>query len=79
MAEKNPDTTYKTCAADGCDSNYPDHKWGATKAHEDGWFLQRNGDSWCPKHVPDWVAGWRAKQEVQYGVKHKHPKKEQNA
>lgn len=27
----------------------------------DGWFHKKDGDSWCPEHIPAWVAAWRAK------------------
>jgi hypothetical protein len=48
------------CSADGCDATVPDHYWGKVKAA--GWFFQRNGDAWCPEHVPEWVAEWRSRQ-----------------
>jgi hypothetical protein len=47
------------CAKEGCVAAHPNHRWGKTKAHTDGWFEQRDGKRWCPKHVPAWVAGWR--------------------
>lgn len=53
----------KQCAQPGCTASFRDHRWGATKAHDEGWFLQQNGDAWCPEHVPDWVAQWRKKQQ----------------
>jgi predicted RNA-binding Zn-ribbon protein involved in translation (DUF1610 family) len=53
------DTPMKYCAFEGCDEHYPFHRWGATHAHGEGWFLQNNGDSWCPRHEPGWVQGWR--------------------
>lgn len=52
------ETTYTTCAAEGCTNKYANHRWGKTKA--DDWFHQKDGTSWCPNHIPDWVAGWRA-------------------
>jgi hypothetical protein len=39
----------------------PNHKHGTIDAHQRGWFLQRNGDAWCPDHIPDWVVEWRSK------------------
>jgi NTP pyrophosphatase (non-canonical NTP hydrolase) len=32
------------------------------RAQTAGWFMQRNGDHWCPEHVPDWVEGWRERE-----------------
>lgn len=49
----------KKCSEPGCTATFRDHRWGQTKA--DDWFHQRNGDSWCPKHIPVWVESWRAK------------------
>lgn len=25
------------------------------------WFCQKNGDNWCPDHIPTWVHAWRQK------------------
>lgn len=52
--------TYKdACRKTGCSRDYfPDH-WGKKEAARKGWFLQRNGDAWCPDHIPDWVVEWR--------------------
>lgn len=48
------------CAHSGCDQTYQDHHWGHKKAQSQDWFMQKNGRSWCPQHVPSWVAKWRA-------------------
>jgi hypothetical protein len=48
------------CAHSGCDATFKDHHWGHIEAGNKGWFFQKNGDRWCPRHVPDWVEGWRA-------------------
>lgn len=50
------------CAKDGCKKSYTPHEWDTTQANRDGWFIQRNGQAWCPSHHPEWVAEWRAKQ-----------------
>jgi hypothetical protein len=51
------------CDADGCEATVPGHKFGHIKAQqEQGWFFERNGNAWCPKHHPAWVEGWRKKQ-----------------
>ena len=51
---------YKTCAEPLCENKIEDHAWGYIKSSgENGWFHQFNGDSWCPEHIPEWVAGWR--------------------
>lgn len=46
------------CSAPKCEESFPNHAWGSIKL--EGWFRQWNGDNWCPKHIPDWVEGWRA-------------------
>ena len=51
----------KGCSQDGCTATYKDHEWGHKKAQREGWFLQLNGDSWCPDHNPPWVKEWRNK------------------
>lgn len=60
---KNHQTPDVECAYLGCDNTYRDHRWGATKAHDAGWFIQKNGDAWCPEHVPKWVKSWRARRK----------------
>lgn len=57
--QPNPEsrTTYKKCAEEGCEEQLPNHAWGRIKA--EGWFQQKNGDIWCPAHVPEWVEKWR--------------------
>ena len=48
------------CSVDGCTATFTHHYWGAVKAHDAGWFSQKDGTVYCPEHTPDWVAGWRA-------------------
>lgn len=38
-------------------------QWDVKKAHAAGWFIKRNGEKWCPEHVPTWVANWRAQRD----------------
>jgi hypothetical protein len=47
------------CAFPMCEETYPDHYWGAVKANDAGWFRQKDGRSWCPKHIPKYIASWR--------------------
>lgn len=47
------------CAEPGCTAAHKSDRWNNSKAQKLGWFMQRNGDSWCPDHVPEWVAQWR--------------------
>lgn len=54
-------TQQRFCSNEKCSSSFPNHKHGTIDAHQRGWFLQRSGDAWCPDHIPDWVAEWRAK------------------
>lgn len=50
------------CSAEDCEASFVAHKWGSIKAHDEGWFLQKDGTVYCPKHTPDWVKEWREKQ-----------------
>jgi hypothetical protein len=46
-----------------CTASHPGSRWDAMKADKAGWFHSRAEEcAWCPKHVPDWVPAWRAKQ-----------------
>lgn len=51
----------KKCSKKSCTNTYTPHHWGTKQAGREGWFMQRNGVAWCPKHIPDWVAEWRKK------------------
>lgn len=35
-------------------------KWNIMRAEKEGWFFQKDGTAYCPKHVPAWVPAWRA-------------------
>lgn len=61
---KSPHIGDKQCSAEGCEESYRDHGWRATKAHKDGWFLAKDGSSFCPAHVPEWVAAWRRRKKL---------------
>lgn len=52
-------TDPQQCAQVGCEETFMPHHWGNIRAQNDGWFLQKNGDAWCPDHIPEWVAEWR--------------------
>lgn len=39
-------------------------KWDIIRAGEAGWFFQKNGDTYCPKHNPPWVKEWRERKEL---------------
>ncbi len=58
------ETTYKQCAEPGCEAAHAEHYHGKVQAQLDGWFMQRNGDAWCPEHNPPWVEEWRARQKT---------------
>jgi hypothetical protein len=47
------------CTAADCQNEYKKHRWGKMQAVDDGWFIQRNGQAWCPEHIPLWVIQWR--------------------
>lgn len=54
------------CTKKGCINIFRDrHQWDRSEAHKAGWFFQKNGDVWCPEHIPDWVNEWRAKRNAQ--------------
>ena len=49
------------CAVSSCPATHPGGKWGNIRAATAGWFESRDGQSYCPKHVPEWVKTWREK------------------
>ena len=49
------------CKHEGCNNKTKTDRWNKVRAAERGWFFQKDGSIWCPDHVPDWVASWRAK------------------
>jgi hypothetical protein len=61
----------KVCAAKDCTNSFIDDRWGATRAHSEGWFQQRNGTAWCPNDIPDWVDEWRRKKKSEETVTEK--------
>lgn len=48
------------CSEPSCKAVITRNAWTLIKA--DDWFFQRNGDCWCPEHIPDWVPEWRMRQ-----------------
>jgi hypothetical protein len=52
-----------TCARKNCTESVPGSRWHMIHAQGAGWFFQKDGTSWCPRHVPRWVRGWRARRE----------------
>lgn len=52
----------------GCTASFPGSKFAAIKAGADGWFFSRETDeAYCPPHVPEWVAAWRARKAAARG------------
>lgn len=51
------DTDMIQCKQDGCTNTVKDDRWGKIKAG--AWFFSRDGDAWCPDHLPNWVTEWR--------------------
>jgi hypothetical protein len=47
-----------------CEATAGGSKWANVRAHDAGWFEMRDGRAWCPRHVPEWVQGWRQQQEM---------------
>lgn len=62
----------KSCSKENCPKTYIPDEWGTKRANREGWFLQRNGDAWCPDHNPEWVAEWRAKQAAKRAARREH-------
>lgn len=54
------------CHNTRCTESYIPHREGKIDSLAKGWFEMRDGKAWCPKHIPTWVSGWRAKK---YGQK----------
>lgn len=51
------------CSEDGCEETIKAHYWGRVKS---GWFFSRAEDKqWCPNHIPEWVAEWRARKAAE--------------
>lgn len=50
-----------------CDATTLLHKWAKVRARDAGWFENKEGKWWCPLHVPDWVAKWRADKKAAKG------------
>lgn len=47
------------CAQPRCKESYSKSRHETIAAGHKGWFMQKDGQAWCPKHTPDWVASWR--------------------
>lgn len=58
-----PDGKFVLCDGPGCEAAVPNHRWGRIKEGET-WLFQKNGDSWCPEHLPEWYPAWKAKQQA---------------
>lgn len=55
-----PEPKLLHCSEEGCEQTCRTHRWAKTKS---GWFQSRDGVlNYCPSHIPDWVAQWRARQ-----------------
>lgn len=48
------------CCIPGCNTRHKKNRWATSNAGKTGWFFQKDGSVYCPDHVPDWVAAWRA-------------------
>lgn len=40
-------------------------RWDTIKAGDAGWFFMKDGTTYCPEHVPDWVEGWRKRKQAE--------------
>lgn len=61
MAEEYNLSSDVKCSHEACDRTLKNNAWKKIKASD--WFFQKNGDSWCPDHHPEWVASWRANKQ----------------
>jgi hypothetical protein len=53
-----------TCAEPECETTRRSNSaWDDIRAHDAGWFAQKDGTQWCPEHTPAWVAAWRARRK----------------
>ena len=50
------------CSDEECTETVRNHYWGRVKS---GWFFQKDGSAWCPAHIPEWVAEWRARKAAE--------------
>jgi hypothetical protein len=49
----------RVCKDEICSNFYANNREGRTWAYDEGWHIGRNGDSYCPHHIPDWVVRYR--------------------
>jgi hypothetical protein len=54
-------TTYVICDHPGCTNQFKLTYLDIASPGSEGWFQKKDGDAWCPDHIPEWVAKWRAK------------------
>lgn len=55
-------TTYVICDHPGCSRQFKLTHWDSISAGNEGWFQKKNGEAWCPEHIPEWVSTWRERQ-----------------
>lgn len=53
------------CRVEDCIEAVDNSRWPKIRAHDLGWFFQKDDTAWCPEHNPPWVAGWRKKQRTE--------------
>lgn len=53
------------CHEPTCSETVPDSRFDKIRAHEAGWFFQKERVAWCPAHVPDWVGPWRDRKKAE--------------
>lgn len=63
MAEDSHDVTVWICAIPDCEESIKKGRWSQIKRGEN-WFFTMDDKAFCPKHVPSWVAEWRAKKKA---------------
>ncbi|QFP95030.1 hypothetical protein SEA_NAPOLEONB_62 [Arthrobacter phage NapoleonB] len=67
MSYSSENPTQMECAEETCDATHDSSfAYAVITAGKEGWFMQKNGDNWCPKHTPEWVAAWRER-KARYG------------
>lgn len=46
-----------SCSDRSCEATIKNHRWGKIKA--DGWLFLKNGEAFCPLHIPSWYKQWK--------------------
>ena len=60
-----PREVIMSCVEPDCPENFSSKsKWDNIKKADEGWFIGRDGNIWCPNHLPEWVGPWREMRDI---------------